>query len=699
MANDRTPNPTESTLDVIARPGALLRELITRSGWRKAQDKDHKLAKLIDDAANESSPSRLCENLQCVEAEFLKVLDAECGPDWSQRFAGAWQATRACLQDLSQQVDASVLDDAAGRELLLQRFAVPQIAGFVHMVADQLPGPPLERWWAQPFEAWLAWAADQIGTDSQSLADAIHPDRCTTDRWRAGETSTGYLRAPYTTWVGPLTKPKQKQKQKQKQDCPQPRPDVPHLCGWLTVSVAFQSMPLDLRARIQAHVIDRRDPGAGYRQAVRVLCDEVARRVGEARLPVFDLVAQIEDGFELRDAEGGLADPRGIEAAVVRLGQCIEAMEPRWQASLGFLRGRMAARLATLQKRPDQAARLYARAVQGSWWRAGPNQRGVLTEALLQAVGCGDRSAALAYWGRLGLLGMHEPTATRLDEMEWRRLAIAYEKAFAPLRAAFSAKEHPTNRVPADTEYLVGPWEPEARERKRPNQKRARDDGRTRRTLLMEAVMLGTLDDVKAMVAAGGDVNQCIPESGEGPLMYALRRAHMQKDPEILHYLLGLGPSVETVNRVASTLRETPLSVAIQMGSAEVVERLIGLGARVGEPCDGFDSALSYARALMAESQQIRASPQAFEALWRQGGGRPNGDDARAGALFAADLPARRQAQFERQVAMAGSQERRDKIAAAVMARMVPAPEDLQAVIAVLLRRAAEAGGSSHSRG
>jgi hypothetical protein len=312
MANDRTPNPTESTPDVIARPGALLRELITRSGWRKALDKDHKLAKLIDDAAHESSPSRLCENLQCVEAEFLKVLEAECGTDWSRRFADAWQATLACLQDLVQQVDASVLDDAAGREMVLQRFVVPQIAGFVHMVAEQLPGPALERWWAQPFEAWLAWAADQIGTDSQSLADAIHPDRHTTDRWRAGETSTGYLRAPYTALVGPLTKPTPKQKQKQ--DRPRPRPDVFHLCGWLTVSVAFQSLPLELRARIQAHRLDRRDPGAGYRQAVRALCDEVAKRVGEARLPVFDLVAQIKDRFELRDAEGELADPQGIEA-------------------------------------------------------------------------------------------------------------------------------------------------------------------------------------------------------------------------------------------------------------------------------------------------------------------------------------------------------------------------------------------------
>lgn len=174
--------------------------------------------------------------------------------------------------------------------------------------------------------------------------------------------------------------------------------------------------------------------------------------------------------------------------------------------------------------------------------------------------------------------------------------------------------------MPADTEFPDAPWKPTARERKNPNylnQKMARDDGRTRRTPLMEAVMLGTLDDVKAMVAAGGDVNQCIPESGEGPLMYALRRAHMQKEREILDYLLDLGPSVETVNRVVSTLRETPLAIAIQMGSAAVVERLIGLGARVGDKCDGFDSALMYARALMAESQQFQASPQALEAAWR----------------------------------------------------------------------------------
>lgn len=675
MAHDHTLNSTAPTLDVIARPGMLLRELITRSGWRKALDKDHKLAKLIDDAANEAAPSRLCENLQCVEAAFLAVLEQDCGPDWAHVFTSAWHATRACLQDLSQQVDASVLDDAAGRELVLQRFSVPQIAGFVRMVADRLPGPALDCWWAQPFEAWLAWTADQTGIDSQSLADTIDTDQRTTARWRDGQAPVGYLRAPYTTLAETLTKHQRTR----------PRVDVRHLCGWLTVSVAFQSLPPELRARIQAHVLDRRDPGAGYRQTVRALCDEVTRRVGAARLPVFDLVAQIEDGFELRDAEGWPVDLPGIEAAVARLGQCIDGVDPRWQASMRFLHDRMAARLATWQQRPDEAARRYAQAVQGSWWRAGPNQRAILTEALLQAVGCGDRSAALVYWGRLGLLGVREPAAARLDEQEWRRLAIGYEEAFAPLRAYFSAKEHQASRVPASTEYLVGPWEPSARERKTPNQKMA--EGRTRRTPLMEAVMLGTLDDVKAMVAAGGDVNQFIPESGDGSLMYALRRAYSEKDPAILYYLLGLNPKPETVNRMASTWRETPLQMAIQMGSAEVVERLIELGASVHTECDGFGSALAYAQALMADSQQVRASPQSFEAGWRQGGGRPNGDDARAGALFAADLPARRQAQYAQQVTLVGSQARRDRIAAAVMTWMFPVPDNLQAVIEVLQRQ------------
>ncbi|MDQ5898783.1 MAG: hypothetical protein QG612_2869 [Pseudomonadota bacterium] len=663
---------TAAFADPIPRPGELLRELIRCAGWWP-QMKALKLDKILDEVATESVPSRLLQKFDEVERAFLAQIEHEGGLRWRAVLGGAWEVTRNFLRDLSMKVDSAVLDDEAGRALFLNEFAVPQLAGMMRMVSVKLRGPVLTLWWRQPFEAWLAWAADLAGIDSDTLATWIEPDVDTVGRWRAGQGPIRKLRAPFAQY-----KPLQPLFHKVRR--PALRQD---LCGWLGLSLAFQSLPMALRERIRdAAGTDRGGPEQSYQLAIQALCDEVARRVGEARLPVLDLVAQIEDRFELRDAEGELADPQGIEAAVVRLGQCIEAMDPRWQASVRFLHERLAARLAVWRQQPEGAARLYSQAVRGCWWRAGLNQSDVLKEALLHAVARGDRRPALEIWNRLGLLGMH--AKPRLDDLDWRLLAIGFEAEFKPLRAKFSAKEHQTNRVPADTEYRVGPWEPTARERKNPNQKMARDDGRTRRTPLMEAVMLGTLDDVKVMVAAGGDVNQCIPESGEGPLMYALRRAHMQKEREILDFLLDLGPSVETVNRVASTLRETPLAIAIQMGSAAVVERLIGLGARVGDECDGFDSALMYARALMAESQQLRASPQAFEAAWRQGGGRPNGDDARAGALFAADLPARRQAQFERQVAMADSQERRDRIAAAVMARMVPAPQDLEAVIGVL---------------
>lgn len=668
-AHDDLPSAA-SFADPIPRPGELLRELIRHTGeWSRM--KALKLDKTLDEVANESVPSLLLQKFDEVEKAFLAQIEHDSGLRWRSVLGAGWEATRNCLRDLSMRIDSTALDDAAGRALLLNDFAVPQLAGLMRMVSVKLRGPVLALWWRQPFEAWLAWAADLAGTDSDTLAIWIEPDADTAGRWRAGQGAIRKLRAPFVQCecLQPLFK---------KVRQPALRQD---LCGWLGLSLAFQSLPMALRERIRDAAGTDRGPDMGYARLIQTLSDEVARRAGTTRLAVFDQIERIEDRFLVRDAQG-LPDLQALEADLAGLARTIDALEPRWQASVRFLHERLAARLAVWRQQPREAARLYAQAVRGCWWRAGPNQQGVLKEALLQAVGCGDRSAALAYWGRLGLLGMH--AKYRLDDMDWRRLAIAFEDEFQPLRADFSAKEHPVNRVPADTEYLGGPWEPSAKERKHPNQKMARDGGRTRRTPLMEAVMLGTLDDVKAMVAAGGDVNQFIPESGEGPLMYALRRAHMQKEPEILHYLLDQSPSEETVKRVASTLRETPLSIAIQMGSAEVVERLIALGACVGDPCDGFNSALAYARALRAESQQMLASPQAFEAAWRQGGGRPNGDDARAGAIFESDLPARRQAQFDRQVAMAGSQERRDRIAAAVMAWMMPTPEALQAVIEVL---------------
>lgn len=118
----------------------------------------------------------------------------------------------------------------------------------------------------------------------------------------------------------------------------------------------------------------------------------------------------------------------------------------------------------------------------------------------------------------------------------------------------------------------------------------------------MDAVLWGQLEDVKTLVQAGGDPNICIPESGENALIMALRRAWERQDPDILQYLLTLDISPETANRPASTKRETPLQIAMNMADAGVVERLIALGADFEHACFTSPSALIYAMALLHDS-------------------------------------------------------------------------------------------------
>ena len=50
----------------------------------------------------------------------------------------------------------------------------------------------------------------------------------------------------------------------------------------------------------------------------------------------------------------------------------------------------------------------------------------------------------------------------------------------------------------------------------------------------------------------------------------------------------------DTVNRPASTGRETPLKLAVEMANAGAVTRLIELGADVEAPCDTLPSAPTF---------------------------------------------------------------------------------------------------------
>lgn len=218
-----------------------------------------------------------------------------------------------------------------------------------------------------------------------------------------------------------------------------------------------------------------------------------------------------------------------------------------------------------------------------------------------------------------------------------------------------------------------------------PNRKVKHAEGRTRRTPLMVAIQEGTLEDVKRLLEAEGNPDEYIPETGEGPLSYALRRACDRKDTSILNHLLTLDLSRETVNRPASTKRETPLKLAIEMANAAAVDRLIELGADVEAPCGYGQSALCYAMVVLHMS--LHPQDRTQERMYFAGKGPPENFDAKDGAVLSADLAARRMALFGAIYASPVSRAIWDEIKA-FYTRPVA---DCKAVIRTLLRHNANA--------
>ena len=358
--------------------------------------------------------------------------------------------------------------------------------------------------------------------------------------------------------------------------------------------------------------------------------------------------------------------------------QLIDSEPPHWQRSYQPLHDWYSARLAAVQGRKDDALALYARTVDAVWWLGGPNQHPMLNEALLYAVGMGDLRAAAAYWDKTFMLGLNSWPKRELDEQERRRLAFAFEQRFAPQKAH--------DRIPPPLEVIErdGLFELGRQALKHPNSKVKHAEGRTRRTPLMDAVLEGTLADVKQMLAAGGDPNDYIEESGEGPLTFAMRRACDRGDTLIMdHLLLRKDLLPETLNRRASTSRETPLKIAIEMADATTVERLLLLGADVEVACDYVPSALCYAMLLLHGS--IHRDDSTQEQAWLSGRTRADAHDAKDGAALDVELAARRQ----QMAAMRDASPRHRAAYETIMDCYIRPAEPRRRVVRALLRRSA----------
>lgn len=665
------PRPIQSMKKETAIPrlGYLLRVLINAASYRnyfvkRGLDKD------LDDLAAEAGGRQGSgfELLQSIEDAITHALARDCGNDWAQLFRHAWFRTSDSIQTLAQHLDVTPFAAEDGQKLVAQHFAVPMLSGFLQLAICHRAAPDAERWWSSPFQAWLSFASHQTGVSENALltnlANEIDADPRTTERWLSGK-PVGKLSWPYAPKVVAALGKKEKATET----------EIHLLTGWLLIACAYQSLPPETREAVRRDFNLRRQQPWALEVALYAISQESNRRGNTpVRSQAAPLLEEIEQLFSARPQ-----DTAALQDNLDRFQRLIELTPSTLQPSYQYIHHWFAARLAALLGKKEAALDHYAEAVSGAWWRAGPNQSPILNEALLYAVGVGDKDAANGYWDKTFMLGLNQRPKRPLDTQEKRRIAFGFERLFYPQKTKDRIPP-PFESQSTEVQFSLG-----KNQVSNPNQKTKYAEGRTRRTPLMVAIQEGTLDAVQQLIAAGGNPDDCIPESGEGPLSYAMRRACDRKDTAIMDYLLSLKLSRESVNRPASTMRETPLKIAIEMANASAVARLIELGADVEQPCDYLPSALCYAMVLLHGS--IHRDDPTQELAYFSGKTPADAYDAKEGAVLDVDLAHRRLRQYD----LKNASTRNRQIFDEVLDYFVRPTKDHRAVVRALLVGGADA--------
>lgn len=651
----------------IPRLGQILRAIVKSGGYRSHLVKCG-LDKNLDDLAGEAKDRQgsAFDVMRGIEDACCTALAEDCGHEWAQIFRFAWFKSREAVQFLAMHVDVSPLPLDQGRTLFQQQFAIPMLSRFMDLVVRQRNGNNVEAWLRTPLKNWLALASSRTGIAEQTLltnlGNALDADPRTIERWLAGE-PIGKLSWPYAPKVTAILGDQI------------PASEVFFLSGWLLVACAFQSLPAEIRQAIQRDCILRKQQPWTIEEVVdgmnRAALNPDNWPPAELVLP---LLQKIEQLFAIRPHQTVV-----LQENLNKLQQLILKSSALFKASFQPVHDWFLARHEALLGKQEEALRSYACAVSGAWWCAGQNQHPILNEALLYAVGVGDKDAANAYWDKTFMLGLNRAPKRSLDEQEMRRIAFAFEKQFYPQKAK--------NRIPPAMEFSFSDndFSPSSKQFTNPNQKTKYAEGRTRKTPLMVAIQEGTLNDVKQLIAAGGDPNDFIPESGEGPLSYAMRRACDRKDTIIMDYLLGLDLQPKTVNRQVSTKRETPMKFAVEMANAAAVSRLIELGADIEANCDYLPSALCYAMVLYHGSLHRDDTTQ--QLAYFSGKTRADVYDAKEGVVLDADLAARRKRLFN----LINASDQNRIMLDAVRDYFIRTPKEYREVIQALLLGGADA--------
>jgi len=675
-------------LVVLPKPGCVLRALVTAAGYRPAL-KWLQQADKLDAVAQTQIRDSTALSLEQLELHCLETFQSDAGVLWSTIFADEWMRSAAEMRALSTHVDTTCI---AGKEALAtvtRHFSAPAIAelAFRLFTHGPQPRPSPALWLERPIEAWLKLVAQQLSITADQVADRLEVELCvsnsTVRSWRAGAPTRVFHAREYSnpssdsaskpghrvTVIGIL-----REFAKDEDNAT----TVDALTGWLAVSVAYQSIEDGFAELIISHYSTLSEQNWSIQAAVQNIANQGFHIHDKNATQKYMLMERtIQKGIA-----NGSINVKLLRIYLQRMHSGQHRILPRERVFAELLEGRLALRIAILDSRDKNALRMIDDLIKQAWWRGGWQQLPLLEDALLFAIGIGRQPLAKHCLARLRLLAPEQYPWTILDEQTQRLLGIAFEKRFPGRKIKAYLPS------PGGVFTVSKPYKLTAKDKNSPNKLSARLTGRARATPLMEAAASGTAVDVQALLAAGGIPDFHVPESGESAITWALRRA--SQNPEgraIVLNLLNHGIAKTNLNREASTARETPLDLAIDLDDAKLVSLLIAKGAEVN-PIDAT-APRPLCRALMRLHLALHPSDPVPMNHWLAGDG-ISINEARLGAISRNGAVQTRE-DFVRTLAESPT---RTAIAEAVQKHMRPDIAGCRAVIAALL----DGGSNPNSR-
>jgi len=478
--------------------------------------------------------------------------------------------------------------DALSREeaapLLLKALGAGYVANFLIAFRDQVGGPDLGDFLRQetsPVDVVFSWAESTFGLRVASVA---YPDnkqkRDDLSRWRRGETIPEFFGS-----ILPLKRELEARLSDQKSD-------VLIFIKWLMVARALAWLSREsekaglgsLIAPVRQEILlncPKRDVGL----ELSIANIKAGRRMGEL----------LKRGLFLLHVSLTRTKPKKVgdqDAARKELEHFADLLnqidiDGRAHYMLEWCKGRW----HVLSGHTSDALPFYECATDQALYRAGENQRQILEEALSLAAQLGNKPTLKRLKHRALAMGLFSDLFAELPDViadwETEQLAQAFPIMFPPNGYFPEA----STTLPSKISLPLIAYDQASSDKLRPNLAKPNrvisiptlDGGKLRRPQLIWFASENRTHEVRQLLDAGADVNISDAQGGSA-ILNALQCANDGRGRHALDLLLKHPHDKNTLDRLTSKKRLSPLYLAVLLGDPQVVDRLMKMGASADLP-------------------------------------------------------------------------------------------------------------------